>query len=165
MEKYGIDNLVFSSSCTVYGQPDQLPVTEKSPIKKSESPYGNTKIISEQIIEDQADTKRLNSISLRYFNPIGAHPSALIGELPIGQPNNLIPVVTQTAIGKREKVMVFGDDYPTPDGSCIRDYIHVTDLASAHVIALERLLNHQTKFKPGGIQYRNRNGIFRAGSA
>ncbi len=141
MEKYKLGNLVFSSSCTVYGQPDQLPVTEKSPFKKAESPYGNTKIISEQIIEDLAATHKMNSISLRYFNPIGAHPSALIGELPLGQPNNLIPVVTQTAIGLREKVQVFGDDYPTPDGSCIRDYIHVTDLANAHVIALERMIN------------------------
>jgi len=143
MEIHRIKNLVFSSSCTVYGEPDQLPVTEKSPIKKAESPYGNTKIISEQIIEDQTTIKKINAISLRYFNPIGAHTSALIGELPLGPPNNLIPVVTQTAIGKREKVVVFGDDYPTPDGSCIRDYIHVTDLATAHVIALERMLNHK----------------------
>jgi len=135
-----LKNLVFSSSCTVYGQPDQLPVTENFPIKKAESPYGNTKIISEQIIEDLCKQKKLNSISLRYFNPIGAHPSALIGELPIGPPNNLIPVVTQTAIGKRDKVIVFGDDYPTVDGSCIRDYIHVTDLANAHVIALQRMV-------------------------
>jgi len=145
MDRKGLKNLVFSSSCTVYGQPDQLPVTERSPFKKPESPYGNTKIISEQIIEDVTKANGLNAISLRYFNPIGAHPSALIGELPLGAPNNLVPVVTQVAIGKRDKVTVFGDDYQTPDGSCIRDYLHVTDLASAHVIALKRMLNGNQK--------------------
>ena len=145
MESKGLENLVFSSSCTVYGQPDKLPVSEKTPFKKPESPYGNTKIISEQIIEDVTQIGKINSISLRYFNPIGAHPSALIGELPIGAPNNLVPVVTQTAMGKRKKVTVFGDDYPTPDGSCIRDYIHVTDLARAHVIALQRMLRGKQK--------------------
>jgi UDP-glucose 4-epimerase len=145
MNRSGVNNLVFSSSCTVYGQPDELPVTEKSPIKKAESPYGNTKVISEQIIEDVVKTGGLNAISLRYFNPIGAHPSALIGELPIGVPNNLIPVVTQTAIGIRDKITVYGEDYPTPDGSCIRDYIHVTDLARAHVVALKRLIGGNQK--------------------
>jgi UDP-glucose 4-epimerase len=140
-----IRNLVFSSSCTVYGQPDVLPVTENSAIQKAESPYGSTKIISEQIIEDAVKAGLLNAISLRYFNPIGAHPSALIGELPIGTPNNLIPVVTQTAIGKREKVIVYGDDYDTPDGSCIRDYIHVIDLAKAHVVALRRMISQNQK--------------------
>jgi UDP-glucose 4-epimerase len=140
---HNMRNLVFSSSCTVYGKPDTLPVTEKSPVKKALSPYGNTKIISEQIIEDLIKTIDFNAISLRYFNPIGAHPSALIGELPIGIPNNLIPYITQTAIGKRNKVVVYGNDYETPDGTCIRDYIHVTDLARAHVIAVKRLLDHK----------------------
>lgn len=142
----GIKNFVFSSSCTVYGQPDELPVTEMAPTKKPESPYGNTKKIAEEIIRDTAAAySDINFISLRYFNPIGAHPSANIGELPIGVPNNLIPIITQTAIGKRPKVTVFGNDYPTPDGTCIRDYIHVVDLAKAHVIALERLLNNRNK--------------------
>jgi UDP-glucose 4-epimerase len=140
-----IPNMVFSSSCTVYGQPDILPVTENSPVKKAESPYGSTKIISEQIIEDIVKTGDVKAISLRYFNPIGAHPSALIGELPLGPPNNLVPVITQTAIGKRDTVTVFGDDYDTPDGSCIRDYIHVTDLAKAHVVALKRLIDQKQK--------------------
>jgi UDP-glucose 4-epimerase len=120
-------NFVFSSSCTVYGQPDNLPVTESAPVKTAESPYGNTKQIAEEMLV----------ISLRYFNPVGAHPTALIGELPIGVPQNLVPFITQTAIGKREKITVFGDDYNTPDGSCIRDYIHVVDLAKAHVAALK----------------------------
>ncbi|MFW5708113.1 MAG: UDP-glucose 4-epimerase GalE [Bacteroidota bacterium] len=132
-------NLVFSSSCTVYGQPDELPVTENAPIKKAMSPYGNTKQISEGIIFDQCLTGKLEAISLRYFNPIGAHETALIGELPLGVPNNLVPFITQTAIGKREKLRVFGNDYNTPDGTCIRDYIHVVDLARAHVVAMERL--------------------------
>jgi len=140
-----IKNLVFSSSCTVYGEPDSLPVTENSPVKKAESPYGTTKIMGETILEDAVKANIVNAISLRYFNPIGAHPSALIGEIPIGVPNNLIPVVTQTAIGKRKKITVYGDDYPTPDGSCIRDYIHVTDLAKAHVIALKRMISGTQK--------------------
>lgn len=131
--------IVFSSSCTVYGQPDQLPVTENAPVQQAESPYGNTKRISEEIIHDTATASHLKAISLRYFNPIGAHESGLIGELPIGVPDNLIPFITQTAIGKREKLMVFGNDYNTPDGTCIRDYIHVSDLARAHVVALQRL--------------------------
>lgn len=137
---------IFSSSCTVYGQADQLPITEEAPVKKAESPYGNTKQIGEEII---ADTCRVNSklkaISLRYFNPIGAHPSAEIGELPIGTPQNLVPFITQTAVGKRKELSVFGDDYPTPDGTCIRDYIHVMDLARAHVVALERLLDDEQR--------------------
>lgn len=132
-------NLVFSSSCTVYGQPDVLPVTESAPIKKALSPYGNTKQVSEEIIFDQCLTGKVEAIALRYFNPIGAHPTALIGELPLGVPNNLVPFITQTAIGKRDKLRVFGDDYNTPDGTCIRDYIHVVDLAKAHVVAMERL--------------------------
>lgn len=135
-------NFVFSSSCTVYGQPDQLPVTEASPVQKSTSPYGNTKQIAEEIIQDSCVANHsINAISLRYFNPIGAHISALIGELPLGVPQNLVPFITQTAIGLRDQLKVFGDDYDTPDGSCIRDYIHVVDLAKAHVIAIKRLLN------------------------
>lgn len=137
--------LVFSSSCTVYGQPDQLPVTEKAPVKQAMSPYGNTKQISEEIIDDSARQTGIASISLRYFNPIGAHESALIGELPIGVPNNLVPFITQTAIGKREQLTVFGNDYNTPDGTCIRDYIHVCDLARAHVVALQRLLEENNE--------------------
>ncbi|GIM49118.1 UDP-glucose 4-epimerase GalE [Capnocytophaga stomatis] len=134
-------HFIFSSSCTVYGQADELPITENAPVKKAESPYGNTKQIGEEIIADTCKvTPHLQAISLRYFNPIGAHPSAEIGELPIGVPQNLVPFITQTGIGLREKLSVFGDDYPTPDGTCIRDYIHVVDLAKAHVVALQRLL-------------------------
>ena len=135
---------IFSSSCTVYGQADALPITESAPIKKAESPYGNTKQIGEEIIADTCKAvPHLKAISLRYFNPIGAHPSANIGELPIGTPQNLVPFITQTAAGKREKLSVWGNDYPTPDGTCIRDYIHVMDLARAHVVALERFLNDE----------------------
>jgi UDP-glucose 4-epimerase len=131
-------NFVFSSSCTVYGQPDVLPVTENAPVKPAESPYGNTKQIAEEMLKDMvAAGSSYKVISLRYFNPVGAHESALIGELPIGVPQNLVPFITQTAIGKREKITVFGNDYDTPDGSCIRDYIHVVDLAKAHVAALK----------------------------
>lgn len=131
-------NFVFSSSCTVYGQPDELPVTEKAPVKKAQSPYGNTKQVSEEILQDVIHSgSNYQIVSLRYFNPVGAHPSALIGELPIGVPQNLVPFITQTAIGKRQKLTVFGDDYHTPDGSNIRDYIHVVDLAKAHVAALK----------------------------
>ncbi|MDL2262017.1 UDP-glucose 4-epimerase GalE [Bacteroidales bacterium OttesenSCG-928-I21] len=136
-----IPNFVFSSSCTVYGQPKQLPVTEESPVVKAESPYGNTKKISEEIIVDTLSANpQLKTISLRYFNPIGAHPSAEIGELPIGVPNNLLPYITQTAIGIREKLSVFGNDYNTPDGTAIRDYVNVVDLAKSHVAAVNRLL-------------------------
>ncbi|MBU2652097.1 MAG: UDP-glucose 4-epimerase GalE [Bacteroidetes bacterium] len=140
-----IHNFVFSSSCTVYGQPDVLPVDENAPLKKAESPYGNTKKISENIIEDTVSATPLQAIALRYFNPIGAHETALIGELPIGIPNNLVPYITQTAIGKREYLRVFGDDYSTPDGTPIRDYIHVVDLAKAHVVAIDRLLKKKNK--------------------
>lgn len=137
---YPTTNFVFSSSCTVYGQPDQLPVTEDSPVKKAESPYGNTKQIAEEILVETAKvTPGLNVIALRYFNPVGAHETALIGELPIGVPQNLIPFITQSAIGKRGPIQVFGDDYDTPDGSAVRDYIHVVDLAKAHVAAIKRL--------------------------
>lgn len=133
-------NFVFSSSCTVYGEPDVLPVTESAPVKKATSPYGNTKQIAEEILEECAGAyDNYQVIALRYFNPVGAHDSALIGELPIGVPQNLLPFITQTAIGKREKLTVFGGDYDTPDGSCIRDYIHVVDLAKAHVAAIRLL--------------------------
>ena len=131
-------NLVFSSSCTVYGQPDQLPVTEDAPVKAAQSPYGNTKQIAEEILKDViAAGSKYKVVSLRYFNPVGAHETALIGELPIGVPQNLVPFITQTAIGKRDKLMVWGGDYNTPDGSCVRDYIHVVDLGRAHVAALK----------------------------
>tara|TARA_R110002050_G_scaffold298008_2_gene460412 strand:- start:2236 stop:3243 length:1008 start_codon:yes stop_codon:yes gene_type:complete len=132
---------IFSSSCTVYGQSDVLPITESAPIKQAESPYGNTKQIGEEIIRDTCKASaNINAIALRYFNPIGAHDSIKIGELPIGTPQNLVPFITQTAIGKREELSVFGNDYPTEDGTCIRDYIHVVDLAKAHVSALKRLI-------------------------
>ena len=146
MAIHGTKGIVFSSSCTVYGEPDQNPVTEEAPIKKATSPYGNTKQISEEIIEDVIKAGApFKSVILRYFNPVGAHPSALIGELPNGVPQNLIPYVTQTAIGIREVLSVFGDDYNTPDGSCIRDYINVVDLAKAHVIAVERMLEDKSE--------------------
>jgi len=139
-------SFIFSSSCTVYGQADELPVTENAPVKKAESPYGNTKQIGEEIIEDTCKVNsRLKAIALRYFNPIGSHPSTEIGELPIGVPQNLVPFITQTAAGIREQLSVFGDDYPTGDGTCIRDYIHVVDLGKAHVIALQRLLENKNK--------------------
>lgn len=146
MKHFPVDHMVFSSSCTVYGEPDELPVTENAPIKKANSPYGNTKQICEEILQDTMHSLRGKGvISLRYFNPIGAHPTALIGELPIGVPNNLIPFVTQTAAGIRECLSVFGDDYNTPDGSAIRDYINVVDLALAHVCAIKRLLDQKQK--------------------
>ena len=146
MEQYEVSNMVFSSSCTVYGQPEKLPVTEDAPVQAATSPYGNTKQICEEIIRDTvAATDSIKTIALRYFNPIGAHPSAFIGELPVGVPNNLVPFITQTAIGIREQLSVFGDDYNTPDGSCIRDYIHVVDLAKAHVTAVRRLLENRNK--------------------
>lgn len=146
MLKYNSNNLVFSSSCTVYGQPEILPVTESAPIQPALSPYGNTKQICEEIICDTLYANPgLNSVILRYFNPVGAHASAEIGELPNGIPNNLLPFVTQTAMGKRAKLRVFGNDYNTPDGSCIRDYINVVDLAKAHVIAVQRMLENKNK--------------------
>lgn len=139
-------NFVFSSSCTVYGQPEVLPVTESTPRLEAESPYGNTKKIAEDILRDYSfANESFKSIALRYFNPIGAHPSGLIGELPRGVPNNLVPFVTQTAYGIREQLSVFGDDYNTPDGTCIRDYINVVDLAKAHIVAIERLIKNQNK--------------------
>ena len=134
-------NFIFSSSCTVYGQADQMPITENAPVKAAESPYGNTKQVGEEIIKDTcAVNPDLSAIALRYFNPIGAHPTTHLGELPIGVPQNLVPYITQTGVGLREQLSVFGDDYPTPDGTCIRDYIHVVDVAKAHVAAVKRLV-------------------------
>ena len=145
MPKYDVKGIIFSSSCTVYGQPDVLPATEETPIKKAESPYGNTKQINEEIIADTIKSgSPIKAILLRYFNPIGAHPTAFIGEMPNGVPQNLIPYLTQTAMGIRKELSVFGDDYDTPDGSCIRDYIYVVDLAKAHVCAMTRIMEDQT---------------------
>ena len=144
--KYKVPNIVFSSSCTVYGQPDVLPVTEDTPRQDAESPYGNTKRVNEDILSDTIVAyPEIKGIALRYFNPIGAHPTALIGELPLGVPQNLVPFITQTAAGLRDELKVFGDDYDTPDGSAIRDYINVVDLAKAHVVAIERLLGGKNK--------------------
>ncbi|AUC86374.1 UDP-glucose 4-epimerase GalE [Polaribacter sp. ALD11] len=140
-----LDNFIFSSSCTVYGQADELPITENAPVKKAESPYGNSKQIGEEIIQESCKAHQLNAIALRYFNPIGAHESIKIGELPLGVPQNLIPFVTQTAAGIRKELSVFGDDYPTVDGTAVRDYIHVVDLAKAHIAALQRLINKNNK--------------------
>lgn len=154
MPEYGVEGIIFSSSCTVYGQPnpENLPVTENAPHQKATSPYGNTKEINEQIILDYIHSgANIKSIVLRYFNPIGAHPSALIGELPNGVPNNLIPFVTQTAMGIRKELTIFGNDYNTPDGTCIRDYIYVVDLAKAHVAAMKRILDN----KSDNIEYFN----------
>ena len=147
MTKMPEANFIFSSSCTVYGQADKMPITEDSSVQPAISPYGNTKQIGEEIIFDVANVSNLNSVLLRYFNPIGAHPSAEIGELPLGVPQNLVPFITQTAMGLRDELSVFGNDYPTPDGTCIRDYIHVVDLAKAHVIALQRLLKKDNQNK------------------
>jgi len=147
LEKKDKAHFIFSSSCTVYGQADIMPIDENAPIKPAMSPYGNTKQIGEEIITDASKVSNINAILLRYFNPIGAHPSAEIGELPIGVPQNLVPFITQTGIGLRKELMVYGNDYPTPDGTCIRDYIHVVDLAKAHVVALQRLLEHKNSAK------------------
>jgi UDP-glucose 4-epimerase len=145
MKVHSIQNLVFSSSCTVYGQPEVLPVTEQAPMQKAWSPYGNTKQMCEEIIGFTVDSSEVHTIALRYFNPIGAHESVLIGELPLGTPSNLMPFVTQTAIGIRECLSVFGGDYNTPDGTAVRDYIHVVDIAKAHVIAIERMIGNKGK--------------------
>ncbi len=156
----GVKGIVFSSSCTVYGEPDENPVTEAAPIKKATSPYGNTKQISEEIITDVINAGApFKSVILRYFNPVGAHPSAEIGELPNGVPQNLIPYLTQTAIGIRSELSVFGDDYNTPDGSCIRDYINVVDLAKAHVIAVERMLTDKSDAKIETFNLGTGNGV------
>lgn len=146
MRKFSVPNIVFSSSCTVYGQPDNLPVTESTPYQIAESPYGNTKQIGEEILKDTCKAySEIKSIALRYFNPVGAHESALIGELPLGTPNNLVPFITQTAAGIRKQLSVFGSDYNTADGTAVRDYIHVVDLAKAHVISVKRLLENLNK--------------------
>lgn len=147
LQKKPESHFIFSSSCTVYGQAEKMPITENAPIQKAMSPYGNTKQIGEEIITDVAKVSNINSILLRYFNPIGAHDSAEIGELPLGVPQNLVPFITQTAFGLREKLSVFGNNYPTIDGTAVRDYIHVVDLAKAHVVALKRLLNKQNTDK------------------
>lgn len=143
MQAEQVNCLIFSSSCTVYGEPEQPCVTEEMPVKPASSVYGNTKQICEEIMRDLANAKPLKAVSLRYFNPVGAHPSAKIGELPLGVPGNLVPYLLQVAAGERESLTVFGDDYPTPDGTCIRDYIHVMDLAEAHVAALDYLIKHR----------------------
>ena len=140
VKEFNIPNFIFSSSCTVYGGPDEIPVTENSPIKPAESPYGATKQMGEDIVKEVSNPEN-KSILLRYFNPVGAHPSILIGELPLGKPENLVPAITQTAIGKIKQMTVYGDDYPTRDGSCVRDYIHVSDIAHAHTLALQYLIN------------------------
>lgn len=146
LQKKESASFIFSSSCTVYGQADEMPITESAPVKPAESPYGNTKQVGEEIIRDTClVTPNIKAIALRYFNPIGAHSTAKIGELPLGVPQNLVPFITQTAVGLRAQLSVFGDDYPTPDGTCIRDYIHVVDLAKAHVKALQRLLNGENE--------------------
>ena len=146
MDQFNVSGIVFSSSCTVYGQPESLPVTEQAPILKANSPYGNTKQICEEIIQDTlVANPKLKAIALRYFNPVGAHPTALIGELPLGVPQNLVPFITQTAAGVRQQLSVFGSDYNTPDGTAIRDYIHVVDLAKAHVVAVSRLVEEKSK--------------------
>lgn len=146
MKKHGTGNFVFSSSCTVYGQPEKLPVTEDAPLQPATSPYGNTKQVGEAIIRDATvSDQNIKAVALRYFNPIGAHPSAIIGELPRGVPENLVPYITQTAYGLRDELKVYGNDYDTPDGFCIRDYLHVVDLAKAHVVAVKRLLEGKNK--------------------
>ena len=141
LQKKDEANFIFSSSCTVYGQAEKMPISETTPIQPALSPYGNTKQIGEEIITDVTKVSNINAILLRYFNPVGAHPSANIGELPLGVPQNLVPFITQAAMGLRQELSVFGDDYNTPDGTCVRDYIHVVDLAKAHVIALKRLID------------------------
>ncbi len=160
MKEFGRSNIVFSSSCTVYGEPDVQPVTEQTPRKPATSPYGNTKQMSEDILRDAVNVEAsLKGIALRYFNPIGAHPTALIGELPRGVPQNLVPFVTQTASGIRECLSVFGDDYDTPDGSCIRDYIDVNDLAYAHVVAITRMVEDKNKAKYEVFNVGTGNGV------
>ncbi len=146
--KFNVPNFVFSSSCTVYGNPDVIPVTEETPQKPAESPYGATKQMGEVIVRDTVKSNPIQAILLRYFNPVGAHPSTLIGEIPLGRPANLVPAITQTAIGKLPTMQVWGTDYPTRDGSCVRDYIHVSDIAHAHTLALNSLFNNRNKINP-----------------
>lgn len=160
MPEYNVKGIVFSSSCTVYGEPDRNPIDENAPIKPAASPYGNTKQINEEIIQDFIHSGApIRSIILRYFNPIGAHPSAEIGELPLGVPQNLVPYITQTGIGIRQQLSVFGDDYNTPDGSCIRDFINVVDLAKAHVVAIERMLDNKSDEKVEVFNLGTGNGV------
>ncbi len=159
VKEFSIPYFVFSSSCTVYGNPDSIPVTELFPIKKAESPYGATKQMGEDIVRDCSNAFENASILLRYFNPVGAHPSNHLGELPIGKPMNLVPAITQTAIGKIPKLMVYGNDYPTPDGSCIRDFIHVCDIAHAHTLALEYLITQKNKSYCDAFNLGTGNGV------
>ena len=159
VEEFKVPYFVFSSSCTVYGNPDVIPVTEKSPTKKAESPYGATKQMGEVVIKDFSKKASATSILLRYFNPVGAHPSINIGELPIGRPMNLVPAITQTAIGKLPKMTVYGDDYPTRDGSCLRDYIHVCDIAHAHTLALQYLIDKKNAYKCDIFNLGSGNGV------
>jgi len=159
VEEFKVPYFVFSSSCTVYGNPDVIPVTEKSPTKKAESPYGATKQMGEVMIEDFSKKASATSILLRYFNPVGSHPSINIGELPIGRPMNLVPAITQTAIGKLPKMTVYGDDYPTRDGSCLRDYIHVCDIAHAHTLALQYLIDKKNTSKCDIFNLGSGNGV------
>ena len=158
-QEYDVPHFIFSSSCTVYGSPDKIPVTEKSPIKPAESPYGATKQMGEEIVKDSTSAGNMQSVSLRYFNPVGAHPSILIGELPLGKPENLVPAITQTAIGKIKEMVVYGDDYPTRDGSCIRDYIHVCDIAHAHTLALQHLIENKNVEKCEIYNLGSGNGV------
>ncbi|MDE1191173.1 MAG: UDP-glucose 4-epimerase GalE [Arachidicoccus sp.] len=159
VREFNIPNFVFSSSCTVYGSPDVMPVTEDSPIKEAESPYGATKQMGEKIVKDFSDVVNTNAILLRYFNPVGAHPSIQIGEIPLGKPQNLVPAITQTAIGKLPKMTVYGNDYDTRDGSCIRDFIHVSDIAHAHTLALQYLLANKNQSKCEVFNLGTGNGV------
>lgn len=158
-EEFDINHFIFSSSCTVYGSPDIIPVTETSPVKPAESPYGATKQMGEEIVRDVSGVSGLNAVLLRYFNPVGAHPSTLIGELPIGKPQNLVPAITQTAIGKLDKMIVHGADYPTRDGSCIRDYVHVCDIAHAHILALQYLMEKKNESNCSVFNLGTGNGV------
>ena len=157
--EFNVPHFIFSSSCTVYGSPDEIPVTEKSPTKPAESPYGATKQMGEEIVRDITRSSDMKSVLLRYFNPVGAHPSTLIGELPLGKPENLVPAITQTAIGKIEQLTVYGDDYPTRDGSCIRDYIHVCDIAHAHTLAIKHSMEKDSNEKTEIFNLGSGNGV------
>jgi UDP-glucose 4-epimerase len=159
VQEFSIPHFVFSSSCTVYGNPDAIPVTEQSPIKKAESPYGSTKQMGEEVIMNVVKASEFKAILLRYFNPVGAHPSALIGELPLGKPANLVPAITQTAIGKIPEMQVWGTDYDTRDGSCIRDYIHVSDISHAHTLALQYLIKNKNKSNCDVFNLGTGNGV------
>lgn len=159
VKEFQVPYFIFSSSCTVYGNPDEIPVTEKTPPKPAESPYGYTKQMGEQIVSETTKTIFAQSILLRYFNPVGAHPSVLIGEMPLGKPENLVPAITQTAIGKLPQMKVYGDDYPTRDGSCVRDYIHVSDIAHAHTLALQYLIDHKNQSRCEVFNLGTGNGV------